>query len=114
MRFFAVVSATAFAASPVSKVLELIASLEQRVIHEGEVENQQYEAFGDWCTATTTELRHEIENGTDDSAQLKATIEKASADASTASARIEELGQGISAAEADLAAATNVRNTQNK
>ena len=114
MKFFASIVACSMAASPLTKVVSLLNGLADTVKKEGQEQEAQYEAFADWCKATSRELEHEIENGQSRSEQLGAAIEKAAADAATASARIEELGAAISAADADLAAATKVRSTEHK
>lgn len=97
-----------------SKVIDLLQSLEAKVIKAGEEENRAFEEFGDWCKEFSSEKKHEISNGEEDEADSKAQIEKASSVILSSAARIEELSASISNAEAELTAATELRNNEHK
>lgn len=109
MRVLAVILATAAATNPMSKVIDLLHSLEAKVTKAGEEENRAFEEMGDWCKEFSMEKHHEISNGEKDQANSEATIEKAASVILSSAARIEELSGEISTAEAELAAATGLR-----
>jgi hypothetical protein len=109
MRVLAVILACAAATNPMSKVIDLLHSLEAKVTKAGEEENRAFEEMGDWCKEFSMEKHHEIENGEKDESNSKATIEKAASIILSSAARIEELSSEISTAESELAAATSLR-----
>merc|ERR1719265_2946419 len=100
--------------NPVSKVIELLSNLQAKVIAEGEAEHKLYEEFAEWCEDESKQKQFEIKTGESDQEKLEATIEKANADISGADAAIGELSSGIATNEADLKAATEIRNKEEK
>merc|ERR1719473_793637 len=98
--------------SPVSKVFEMLADLQAKIIKEGEAAQKTYDEFSEWCEDRSKNVGFEIKTGKAEIADLKATIESETATASALSTKIEELSGSISSNEADLAAATKIRNEE--
>jgi len=118
MMFFAFALATAasvhaaVAGGPVSKVFEMLESLESKIIKEGEEAQKTFEAFGEWCEERNTNIGFEIKTGEADVAELSAAIEKAASKVSAFTTKIEELSGSIAKDEADLQAAEKIRATE--
>jgi len=111
--FAFVASASADEGSPVGKVIEMISDLQAKVIKEGEETQATYEEFEKWCEERSGEIQREITTSKGEVMNLKASIEKESATIQTSTAQIEEIAGEIATAEADLAAATKIRGTEN-
>jgi len=90
----------------------MIGDLETKVIAEGEECQKTYEDFSEWCEETAKNLQFEIKTGKNEVASLKATIEEESANIQKQTSTIEELAGGIATDEADLKAATEIRNKE--
>jgi DNA repair exonuclease SbcCD ATPase subunit len=90
----------------------MIGDLETKVIGEGEECQKTYEDFSEWCEETAKNLQFEIKTGKNEVASLKATIEEESANIQKQTSTIEELAGGIATDEADLKAATEIRNKE--
>lgn len=95
--------------SPLQKVIELITNLQGQVIHDGEMAQQTYKKYSDWCENTSKEKQYEITDGKDNAAELKAAIEKSISDAEEAQARIEELSGSLATDNQDVKAITLIR-----
>merc|ERR1719247_1844130 len=52
--------ATAEEASPISKVIELLSSLEAKIMKEGAASQKTYDEFAEWCEDRSKELGFEI------------------------------------------------------
>merc|ERR1719321_2656813 len=102
-----------FQTNPVAKVIEMLADLQQKIIKEGEVSQKEYDEFSEWCEEESKNLQFEIKTGKATAEDLTATIEKAVSDISSFDETIKELAAQISTDEADLQAATEVRNKEN-
>jgi len=96
-------------AGPVAKVLELLSSLQEKVLKEGETEQKQYEKFAEWCKDEAVAKQYEIETGEGNVESLKATIEKHTATISVEESKIEDVAKKISVNEKDLNAASEIR-----
>jgi len=105
-------SSSANAGSPIAKIISMIGDLETKVIAEGEECQKTYEDFSEWCEETAKNLQFEIKTGKNEVASLKATIEEESANIQKQTSTIEELAGGIATDEADLKAATEIRNKE--
>jgi len=90
----------------------MIGDLETKVIGEGEECQKTYEDFSEWCEETAKNLQFEIKTGKNEVASLKATIEEESANIQKQTSTIEELAGGIATDEADLKAATEIRDKE--
>jgi hypothetical protein len=102
----------ASAASPISKVLQLLGELQQKVLKEGEAEQKQYEAFAEWCEDSAVAKQYEIKDGKAAKERFEATIAKEGATISTNEVKIADLASTISTNEADLKAATEIRDKE--
>jgi len=98
--------------SPVSKVFEMLADLQAKIIKEGEGSQKTYDEFTEWCEDRSKNVAFEIKTGKSEVEELSATIEKETAKASSESTKIEELSGSIAKDEADLAAATGIRQSE--
>merc|ERR1719390_381805 len=109
LAFLAVAPASASQASPIEKILEMISDLQAKVIGEGADAQKAYDEHAEWCEDRSTELGFEIKTGKANVAELKATIEEETATAGALETKIEELSNDIQTDEADLDAATKIR-----
>jgi predicted nucleic acid-binding Zn-ribbon protein len=98
--------------SPVSKVFEMLASLQAKIIKEGEEAQKAYDEFSEWCEDRHTNVGFEIKTGKAEVEDLGASIEKETSKASALDTKIEELSGSIAKDEADLSAATGIRNQE--
>jgi len=104
--------AVASAGNPVTKVLQLLGKLQNQIVKEGEVEQQQYEKFVEWCQDNAKDLQHELTNSAGRKEDLKATVEKANSDIEVDESTIDDLSKEIAEAESDLEQASQVRKSQ--
>ena len=107
--FLALLAVSATADSPISKVLELMSSLQQKVLKEGEAEQKAYEKFAEWCKDEAVSKQYEIETGEGNVESLKAAIEKETATISVEESKIDDAAQKVAVNSKDLAAATEIR-----
>jgi len=105
----ALLAVTATAESPISKVLELMSSLQQKVLKEGEAEQKAYEKFAEWCKDEAVSKQYEIETGEGNVESLKAAIEKETATISVEESKIDDAAKKVAVNSKDLAAATEIR-----
>jgi len=97
------------AASPIDKIITMIGDLETKIIGEGEDAHKVYAEFSEWCEDTSKDTMYEIKTGKGNVADLKATIEKESANIAVQESSIDDLAGQIATDEADLKAATEIR-----
>jgi len=109
---FAGASSVQNEANPIEKVIEMLSDLQQKIIKEGEVAQEIYDEFSEWCEEESKNLQFEIKTGKATAESLTATIEKAESDIKAGEAAIEELSAKIATAEADLKAATEIRDKE--
>jgi hypothetical protein len=100
--------------SPVSKVLQLLSTLEAKIKNHGEMELKAYQEYEAWCKDGAKDLGYEIKTAKADIEDLTATIGKATSDISASSSKIEELSSDTQKNTADLKAATSVRTAEEK
>jgi len=105
----ALLAVTATAESPISKVLELMSSLQQKVLKEGEAEQKAYEKFAEWCKDEAVSKQYEIQTGEGNVESLSATIEKETATISVEESKIGDVAKKIAVNTKDLTAATEIR-----
>jgi len=98
--------------SPVSKVMEMLADLQGKIIKEGEAAQKTYDEFSEWCEDRSKNVAFEIKTGKSEIEELKATISKETSTISALGTKIEELSGSIAGDEADLSAATKIRNAE--
>merc|ERR1719316_352631 len=99
-------------ANPIGKVLELLSSLESQITAEGAEAQKMHDEMTAWCHDREMNLGFDIKTGKSDVAGLTAAIDKQSSLISAGGTKVEELSSGIAANEADLKAATAVRNEE--
>merc|ERR1719231_91506 len=109
----AVSPADASQANPIEKILEMISDLQAKVIAEGEDAQKEYDEYSEWCEDRSTQLGFEIKTGKAEKAELEATIEEETSTAAALETKIEELSNDIQTDEADLDAATKIREKEN-
>jgi len=94
---------------PVSKVFEMLADLQAKIVREGQEAQKAYDEFTEWCEDRSKNVAFEIKTGKSEVEDLAATIEKETASISALGTQIEELSGSIAKDEADLKAATAIR-----
>jgi len=99
---------------PIQKIIELITEFQGKIIRDGEVEQKAYDEYFEWCDDASKEKIFELKTATAKAEKLTATLEKAASDIEDASTKIEELSSATSTDEADLKAATLIRESENK
>merc|ERR1719310_2503413 len=102
-------SVSATNATPIEKVLQMISDLQAKIIAEGNDAQKVYDEFSEFCEDRSRELGFEIKTGKQEVKDLEAVIAKEKATAESLSAKIEELSSAIATDEADLKAATGIR-----
>jgi len=102
-------SAQAAATDPIEKVLQMISDLEGKIVAEGKDAQKVYDEFAEFCEDRSRELGFEIKSGKSTKKDLEATIADEKAKQASLNAKIEELSAAIATDEADLKAATDIR-----
>merc|ERR1719181_658374 len=103
------VSAIAESTNPIQKVIQMLSEMQAKIVKEGEAAQKVYEEYSEWCENRSKNIHWEIKTGKAQVEELEATIESASASIEELSAKIEDTAASISASEADLKAATDIR-----
>jgi len=112
--FILVASAPGTNANPIAKVIELLSSLEAKIMKDGEAEQKVYEEYFEWCDDASKEKQFEVKTATDKKAKLEATIKKAASDIDDYTEKIAELAASIATDEKDLEDATVIREKEHK
>jgi hypothetical protein len=112
MQFFALLVACA-AVSPIEKTIELLESLQAKIVKEGETEAKLYDEFTSYCNDESKETQFEIKTAKSDVERAEAAIADETAKIGVAETKIEELSTSIATAEKDLASATEIREKEN-
>jgi len=99
-------------ANPIEKIVQMMADLQGKIIGEGEAAQKVYEEFAEWCEDSSKDLGFEIKTAKAEVADLKATIAKETARSDALDTKIGELGSDIATDEADLKAATEIRDKE--
>jgi len=101
--------AHAVEANPTEKVVQLLSDLEAKIIGEGVGAQQVYDEFAEFCEDKSKELSFDIKTGKQNVAELKATIAEETSLMESLDAKIGDLVASIGTDEADLKAATGIR-----
>merc|ERR1719395_140977 len=109
---FLISPAVAHQVNPIQKVIQLLSELEAKLMKEGEAEQKAYEEFVAWCDTGARDKRFEVKTAKAEKEKLEARIAKAESTAEAAVSSIEELAASISTNEADLKAATEIRDKE--
>jgi chromosome segregation ATPase len=109
LAFAAISPVSATEANPIEKILEMISDLQAKVIGEGKDAQKTYDEYAEWCEDRSTKLGFEIKTGKANVEELTATISEETSTIAELETKIEELSNDIQTDEADLAAATKIR-----
>jgi len=101
--------AVAQAQSPLQKVLSLLTNLESKIVQEGAEAKTAYEELTQWCKEGVRDLQYDIKTRKSEITELKACAEAAASQIAAGATKVEELAASISSNEADLKAATGIR-----
>jgi len=107
---FAVFSpASSNSVSPVQKVLQLLTDLQAKIVNEGEEAQKVFNEFTEWCEERSANLKYEIKTGKSEVEDLSASIDQAAAKIQELTSKIEEAAASLATNDADLKAATEIR-----
>lgn len=95
--------------TPITKVLELLSTYQQKVIQEGESAHKLYEQAVEWCEDRSRDLNYELKTEKAQVEALLATIEEEKALIDSYVTKVGALGEDLATAEADLQKAAVVR-----
>jgi len=95
--------------NPLAKVLDLMDELKTKIIAEGEAEQKAYDEYLQWCQSAVQDSGFAIETATKEKGELEAKIIELKAEIEEAGTKTEDLAASIATNEADLKAATAVR-----
>jgi len=100
------------AANPIQQVLSMISDLQEKVTKEGAVAQKTFDEFSNWCEERSRKVGFEIKKDKKDVNSDSATIQSSTANMVSLKTKVEELADAISTDEADLSAATSIRNKE--
>jgi len=95
--------------NPLGKVLDLVDELAAKLVKEGEVEQKAYEEYLQWCQNAVQETGFAIETATKEKVELEAKLVEVGAEIEESTSKIADLAAGIATNEADLSAASAIR-----
>jgi hypothetical protein len=98
--------------TPIEKVLQMLGDLEVKIIKEGTDAQKVYDEFSEFCEDRSRSVGFEIKTAKGEVKDLEATIQAETATADSLTTKIEELAAGIATDEADLKAATEIRDKE--
>jgi len=104
--------AQANSVTPIDKVLSMLSDLQAKIVREGADAQKVYDEFSEFCEDRSRNLGFEIKTGKAEVQDLNAAIANENAKAESLTAKIEELASDIATDEADLAAATQIRDKE--
>merc|ERR1719265_2623314 len=99
--------------SPVQKVIQLLDDLKGKVANDLANEAKAMEEYTAWCDEEANTKEDAITSSKRTIGDLEATIEDAEGTIMSLTSTVEDLTSKISASEADLAGATDIRNKEN-
>merc|ERR1719333_465746 len=106
-------SGAAASVTPLQKVVEMLDGVLAKGKKEKHAEEVEFAKFHEWCDQVRAEKTKSIKELGDEIMQLSADIDKGEADAETLGEEIGELDKEIAKLNAELKAATDVRNKEN-
>jgi chromosome segregation ATPase len=95
--------------NPLGTVLELMNSLEAKIVKEGEAEAKAFKEFFEWCDDASKNVNYEISTAKATQEKLEAKIGELTSAIDVSESKIEELASAISASESELNDATAIR-----
>merc|ERR1719424_2116284 len=99
--------------NPIQQVIQLLSTLEGKIISEGEAEDKAYKEFFEWCDDAAKNKQFEVKTATSTKEKLEATIAKAKSDQEDATVVIAQKVKDIAQDESDLNDATVIREKEN-
>eukprot|EP00933_Yihiella_yeosuensis_P028992 TRINITY_DN22735_c0_g1_i1.p1 TRINITY_DN22735_c0_g1~~TRINITY_DN22735_c0_g1_i1.p1 ORF type:complete len:653 (-),score=240.65 TRINITY_DN22735_c0_g1_i1:277-2235(-) len=102
-------SANGNAVTPMQKIVEMLGDMKSKVTADGKAEDAAYGEKVKLCSKGETDFKYEIKTGEATIEDLNAAISKSEADNSASQTRAKELADAIMKNQADLSAATDVR-----
>jgi len=96
-------------ASPISKVLELLAGMEEKTKKQGQEADEAIKEADDFCHRRSDDLGYSIKTSTNEQDDLEAKIAKSASKIESASTNQQETAQSTETNEAELTKATEVR-----
>jgi len=106
------VTAEELQSNPLGKVLELMSSLEAKIVKEGEEEAKAFKEFFQWCDSAAQNLNNDITTGKKSQEKLTAKIGEETSAIQVGTSKIEELSATIATNEAELKDATGIRDKE--
>jgi len=103
------VAVTYGAANPMNKVFELMDECAAKITADGVAEAKAYKEYFDWCDETSKNAGFDIKTAAAAKEKLEAKIGKLTSDIGVSTQKVEDLTASIAANDADLKAATGVR-----
>merc|ERR1719487_983670 len=98
--------------NPLGTALDLLASLEAKIVKEGETEEVQYKEFFAWCDGQSSNLGNDIKTETRHKDKAEAKIAQLTSDIEVGKTKIEELAAAISAHDGELKDAAAIRSKE--
>lgn len=95
--------------SPIGKVLELLSSLEVKIIREGERDAEVFRDFFQWCKKASTDLDFEIKSYATAKAKQEAKVAEFASNIEVATSKIADLSGAIAKSEVELKQAAGIR-----
>merc|ERR1740138_1956586 len=105
----AAVSSTAAQENPLGKTIQLMDTLEAKIVAEGEAEAKAYHDYFEWCDDASKNYGFEIETATTTKEKLEALISKSTDDSEASAGMIEELAASIAKADGEVKDASLIR-----
>eukprot|EP00930_Biecheleria_cincta_P024108 TRINITY_DN172_c1_g1_i2.p1 TRINITY_DN172_c1_g1~~TRINITY_DN172_c1_g1_i2.p1 ORF type:complete len:678 (-),score=232.90 TRINITY_DN172_c1_g1_i2:465-2498(-) len=96
-------------ASPISRVLELLGGMEDKIKKQGMEADEAMKEAGEFCRQRSRDLGYSIKTSTDEKEDLEAKISKSTSKLESIASTLQETSQGIETNEAELSKATEVR-----
>jgi hypothetical protein len=106
-------SETGAANNAIAKLLDTLTACEAKVTKEGEDAQKVYAEFAEWCEDRSKDLRYEVKTSKRQIAGLQATISKETGSQQALTSSVEDVAANIAEDDADLTAATKIRNQEN-
>jgi len=98
--------------NPINKVLDLLNDLVEKVSEDGHREDIAYTKYARWCRNAAQDSGFAIETAKKQGAELGAKIDEMTGDITSCTSEIEDLASSISANDADLKDASDLRDKE--
>jgi len=98
--------------SPIAKVVSMLSDLQAKIVKEGDVAQKEFAEYSEWCEDRNRNLDFEIKTGKSQVEELNAAVAQEAALTTSLAAKIDELTGSLTTDEADLKAATQIRNME--